>query len=26
LKYKKNGWLYLKMEYSLNCMKMERKF
>jgi hypothetical protein len=26
LKYKKNGWLYLTIEYSLNCRKMERKF
>jgi hypothetical protein len=23
LKYKKNGWLYLKINYSLNCRKME---
>jgi hypothetical protein len=26
LKYKKNGWLYLRIEYSLNCKKTERKF
>jgi hypothetical protein len=26
LKYKRNGWLYLKIKYSLNCSKMERKF
>jgi hypothetical protein len=26
LKYKKSGWLYLEVEYSLNCRKMERKF
>ena len=26
LKYKKNGWLYLVVKYSLNCKKMERKF
>jgi hypothetical protein len=26
LKYKKNGWLYLQIEYSLNCERMERKF
>jgi hypothetical protein len=26
LKYKKSGWLYLEIEYSLNCRKMERKF
>jgi hypothetical protein len=26
LKYKKNGWLYMKIEYSLNCRKTERKF
>jgi hypothetical protein len=26
LKYKKNGWLYMKIEYSLNCKKTERKF
>jgi hypothetical protein len=26
LKYKKNGWLYLRVKYSLNCKKMERKF
>ena len=26
LKYKKNGWLYLQINYSLNCRKIERKF
>jgi hypothetical protein len=26
LKYKKNGWLYLQIKYSLNCRKIERKF
>jgi hypothetical protein len=26
LKYKKNGWLYLQIKYSLNCRKTERKF
>jgi hypothetical protein len=26
LKYKKNGWLYLRIKYSLNCRKIERKF
>ena len=26
LKYKKSGWLYLEIKYSLNCKKMERKF
>ena len=26
LKYKKSGWLYLEVKYSLNCSKMERKF
>ncbi len=26
LKYKKNGWLYLRINYSLNCRKIERKF
>jgi hypothetical protein len=26
LKYKKNGWLYLRIKYSLNCRKTERKF
>jgi hypothetical protein len=26
LKYKKNGWLYLEIKYSLNCRKTERKF
>jgi hypothetical protein len=26
LKYKKNGWLYLEIKYSLNCKKIERKF
>jgi hypothetical protein len=26
LKYKKSGWLYLVIKYSLNCRKMERKF
>jgi hypothetical protein len=26
LKYKKNGWLYLTIEYSLTCRKMEQKF
>jgi hypothetical protein len=26
LKYKKNGWLYLEIKYSLNCKKLERKF
>ena len=26
LKYKKNGWLYMTIEYSLNCKKTERKF
>jgi len=26
LKYKKSGWLYLEVKYSLNCRKVERKF
>jgi hypothetical protein len=26
LKYKKNGWLYMRIKYSLDCKKMERKF
>jgi hypothetical protein len=26
LKYRKSGWLYLEIKYSLNCRKMERKF
>ena len=26
LKYRKSGWLYLEIKYSLNCKKMERKF
>ena len=26
LKYKKSGWLYLVIKYSLNCRKIERKF
>jgi hypothetical protein len=26
LKYKKSGWLYLEIKYSLNCKKIERKF
>jgi len=26
LKYKKNGWLYLRIRYLLNCKKTERKF
>jgi hypothetical protein len=26
LKYKKNGWLYMTIKYSLNCKKTERKF
>jgi hypothetical protein len=25
-KFRKSGWLYLEIEYSLNCRKIERKF